>query len=181
MKIPERSGSQRIAINPDGLRCQRKALNGLDAPLCGARASGQRRGTQLRLQHGFYAKDCIRLEYLRRVRPEDYIWGGGLALTEENPIGIREREMDLHPPGPEEVDINVAIADLMRKIEILDALIFRAREHDLDIVRLLDLYLPSTACLGRMIRERQALARDELDDLMALPERANALLEQERD
>jgi hypothetical protein len=181
MKMSERSGQQCVAINADGQRCRRKALNGLDAPLCGGHAPGHRRGSQGRLQHGYYAKDKSPLEYLRRVRPEDYVRGGGLALTEENPIGIREREMDLHPPQPEQADLDLAIAELLHKMEILDALIFRAKEHDLDIVRLLELYLPATTRLGKLIGERHALASNETDDLMALLQRANELLDKEQD
>ena len=60
---------------------------------------------------------------------------------------MREREIDLHPVDPEESDVNVAIAGLLQKMEILDALIFRAMEHDLEVITLLALSGRSYALL----------------------------------
>lgn len=118
-------------------------------------------------------------EYLRRVQPEEYVERGGLALLEERPLGIRDRERDLHPPDPEEADVDLAIAALLHKMEILDALIFHAREHGLEITTLIGLYLRACSQLGGLIGDRHALESQENGDLMRLLERANAQLEGE--
>jgi len=180
MNISQQSGRQCSAVLANGRRCRQKALNGLDKPLCSRHTPGRKPHAHGYVRHGFYDKgQDPRLEYLRRVRPEDYIQAGGLALTKGTPISIRERELDLHPPQPEQMDVNVAIAALVHKMEILDALIFRAREHGLDIANLLSLYLVSTARLGTLIRERHAMSSNENDDLMALLQRANEQLDQD--
>jgi hypothetical protein len=99
--------------------------------------------------------------------------------TEENPLGIREREMDLHPVDPAQADVDVAIAGLLHKMEILDALIFRAKEHGLDITTLISLYLKATGRLGRLLMERHEMEIDRDDDLLLLLEMANAQLDAE--
>ena len=180
MNISQQSGRQCSAVRADGRRCRRRALNGLEEPLCADHGPGRRPHAPGYIRHGFYDKgQDPRLEYLRRVRPEDYIRAGGLALTKGTPIGIRERKPDLHPPQPDQVDGNVAIAALVYKMEILDALIFRAREHGLDIVNLLSLYLVATTRLATLIRKRHAMSSSENDDLMALLQRANEQLDQD--
>jgi hypothetical protein len=158
METATQSGHQCTATRADGQRCRSRACNGRDVPLCSDHTPGRRANPGGPIRHGFLAQGRDpRLEYLRRVRPEDYIRSGGLALAQQSPIGIRQREMDLHPLQPDQVDINVAIADLVHKMEILDALIFRAREYDLDIGYPLSLYLPATTRLGQLIAERHAL------------------------
>ncbi len=113
-------------MRSDGKPCTQRSINGLDEPLCATHAHPKKGGR--RPKHGFYSETNLdQLEYLRRVRPEDWVQGGGLAPAEERTLQIREREMDLHPPDPALADIDVAIAALLHKMEILDALIFRAK------------------------------------------------------
>ena len=174
-------GRQCTARRKDGQRCRQLAVAGSPDQLCAYHAGARlpREESKRNLQHGFHARDDGgRLEYLRRVSPADFVRGRGLAL-QEGPLGVREREIDLHPVDPEQSDINVAIAGLLHKMEILDALIFRAREHDLEITALLALYLQATTRLGHLLRERYEMSNAAGDDLLLLLERANALLDLE--
>ncbi len=163
----------------NGTRCRQRALNGLIEPLCHVHARVKKGTTKCSPRHGFYSQDSNleHFEYLRRVRPEDWVQGGGLAPAKEGALQIREREMDLHPPDSKEADTDVAIAALLHKMEILDALIFRAEEHGLDITVLLSLYLQATSKLGRLVLERHEVAANEHGDLLALLERANEQLD----
>ena len=77
---------------------------------------------------------------------------------------------------PDESDANVAIAGLLHKMGILDALIFRAEEHGLDVTTLLDVYLQSALRLGRLIVEHDKASRYEDGDLLRLLEQANEQL-----
>ena len=165
-------------MRADGERCRRKAINGLEEPLCPVHASEQKDNTSGNPRHGFYSQGEVpAFEYLRRVRPDDFVRGGGLVSTKEKSLDIREREMDLHPLEPERTDIDVAIAALVHKMEILDALIFQAKEHGLDITTLLSLYLIATTRLGNLIVERHEMSSNEGDDLMRLLEWANEMLD----
>jgi hypothetical protein len=178
MTQPPESGRPCTALRSDGSPCRHKAINGLPEQLCSVHAglTGKRR--QARYRHGFYAQeDAEQLEYLRRVRPEAFVRQGGLALEEGQPLGIRDRDRDLHPVDPAMADLDVAIAGLLHKMEILDALIFRAKEHGLEIMTLLALYLGASSKLGRLIVERDQLSNEENHDLLALLERANAELD----
>jgi hypothetical protein len=178
MRHYQRSGRQCSAIRADGQRCRQKAVNGLEEPLCPVHASKPKGNPTGNPQHGFYSRgDVPGLEYLRRVAPDDFVRSGGLAVAKGEPLGIREREMELHPLEPERTDIDVAIAALVHKMEILDALIFRSKEHGLDLVTLLSLYLTATTRLGNLIRQRQAMSSNESEDLMRLLEEANEMLE----
>ena len=178
MSGTHRSGRRCSAVRADGKRCRQKAINGLEVPLCPVHAFEHKGNTGGSPRHGFYSKgEPSGFEYLRRVRPDDFVRGGGLASIEGAPLEIREREMDVYPLEPERTDIDVAIAALVHKMEILDALIFRAEEHGLDIVTLLGLYLAATTRLGHLIRERHEMSNREGDDLLGLLERANELLE----
>jgi|GEM_PF-2500725 len=176
MNASQRSGRKCSAVRSDGRPCTQRSINGLDEPLCATHAHPKKGGR--RPKHGFYSESNLdQLEYLRRVRVEDWVQGGGLAPAEERSLQIREREMDLHPPDPALADIDVAIAALLHKMEILDALIFRAKEHELDITVLLALYLRATTRLGHLIVEREAMASSEHGDLLALLQRANEQLD----
>jgi hypothetical protein len=136
------------------------------------------RGAKGRLRHGYYARGNLdHFEYLRRESPETVVRQGGLGIGRRNPPGIRHRDRDLHPVDPAMADVDLAIAGLLHKMEILDALIFRAGEHGLDITTLLALYLRGCSRLGRLIVERDELSGNENHDLLALLERANAELE----
>ena len=165
-------------MRSDGTPCRHKAINGSPEQLCSVHAGLTRQRRQARYRHGFYAQESgDHFEYLRRVSPEAFVRQGGLTPEEARPLGIRDRDRDLHPVDPALADIDVAIAGLLHKMEILDALIFRAREHGLDITTLLALYLGACGKLGRLIIERDELAGQENHDLLALLERANAELE----
>jgi len=177
---PPRVGRPCIALRKDGRPCRQMAVNGRKEQLCTYHAGARlpRASSRRNLQHGYYAQDDGgKLEYLRRMRPTQIVRGGGLAAGPGSPAGIREREMDLHPLDPDESDGNVAIAGLLHKMEMLDALIFRAEEHGLDITTLLDLYLQAASRLGRLIVERERASRYEVGDLLRLLEKANAQLE----
>ena len=78
-------------------------------------------------------------------------------------IEVRERQMDLHPPEPKEVDADTAIAGLVHKMEIIDKLIFEASERGLDVVRLLEIYTMASSRLAKMLRDRQALEAEDSD------------------
>jgi hypothetical protein len=156
-------------------------VNGSKEQLCAYHANERlpRSRSRRNLRHGFYTKDDRdELEYLRRVAPADFVRGRGLA-AQKNPLGVREREIDLHPVDPDQSDVNVAIAGVLHKMEILDALIFRAKEHGLDITTLLGLYLRGSSRLGQLLRDRYEMSREDSDDLLRLLERANAELEAE--
>jgi hypothetical protein len=164
------------ALTATGQPCTQPAINGLDVPLCASHSRPHKAGR--RPKHGYYASTNLdQLEYLHRVRPEDWVQNGGLAPARGSALQIRERDRDLHPPDPGQADIDLAIAALLHKMEILDALIFRAKEHELDITLLLSLYLAATSRLGRMVIERDDRAAGEHSDLLALLERANEELE----
>jgi hypothetical protein len=181
MLQPTKVGRQCTALRKDGNRCRQKAVNGTTQQLCVYHA-GQglpRENSRTNLKHGYYARDDKgKLDYLRRVPPAEFVRGRGLGL-QQDPLGVRQREIDLHPVDPEQGDVNTAIAGLLHKMEILDALIFRAKEHDLDIVHLLAIYLQASTRFGNLLRERYEMARAEDDDLLRLLERANAELEKE--
>jgi hypothetical protein len=180
-QIPQ-VGRRCTAQRKDGSRCRQLAISGSPDQLCAYHAGASLPSDRSRrnLQHGFHARDDGgRLEYLRRVSPAEFVRGRGLAL-QERPLGVREREIDLHPIDPEQSDANTAIAGLLHKMEILDALIFRAREHGLDITTLLALYLQASTRLGHLLRERYEMSSAAGDDLLRLLERANAELEKEQ-
>jgi hypothetical protein len=178
MRAGPETGRRCTAIRADGRRCRGKAMNDLAAPLCSFHAPDQGCVTRGVLKHGFYAQQNLaHLEYLRRIRPESYVEGGGLALGEGRPVGIRQRRADLHPPQPEPATTGAAIAALLHKMEILDALIFRAEEHGLEVTKLLALYLQAISRLAGLVRDRDEMAGQEDGDLLCLLERANALLE----
>lgn len=178
MSSLQRSGRQCSAVRADGKRCRQKAINGLEEPLCPVHVSEQKGNTSGSPRHGFYSQgEASGFEYLRRVRPDDFVRSGGLVSAKEKPLEIREREMDLHPLEPERTDIDVAIAALVHKMEILDALIFRAKEHCLDITTLLSLYLAATTRLGNLIIGRHEMSSNESDDLLRLLQRANEMLD----
>ena len=169
-------GRRCSALRADGRPCTQRALNGSEPPLCTAHAQPQRKGR--RPKHGYYAEGSLeQLEYLLRVRPEDWVQGGGVGAARGQSLPIRERERDLHPTDDEEADLSLAIAALLHKMEILDALIFRAKEHDLDLTVLLSLYLAATDKLARRVIEREDRAAGQHGDLMALLEQANEELE----
>jgi hypothetical protein len=174
-----KTGRPCSAVLADGSRCGHRAMNGQEEALCSVHAKVNNPGTRGRPRHGFYSRGAPDgFEYLRRVRPEDFVRQGGMAPEEKPFLGVREREMELHPPDAAEVDANVAIAGLVHKMEIVDALIFRAKEHDLDIVNLLAIYLSASSRLGRLVRERYEMSSRENDDLLLLLERVHAELEQ---
>jgi hypothetical protein len=181
MPHPPEVGRQCTARRKDGSRCRQLAVNGSSERLC-VYHTDQRLASEKsrrRLRHGYYAKDDKgKLDYLRRLPPAEIVRSGGLG-TRDNALGVREREIDLHPVDPEQGDVNTAIAGLLHKMEILDALIFRAKEHDLDIVHLLAIYLQASTRFGHLLRERYEMSRGEDDDLLRLLERANAELEME--
>ena len=181
MSLAPNAGRQCTARRKDGSRCRGLAVSGNPSQLCayhaGARPPSHR--SKRNLQHGYHARDDQgHFEYLRRVSPADFVRGRGLAL-QQSPLEVREREIDLHPVDPEESDVNVAIAGLLHKMEILDALIFRAKEHDLEITTLLALYLQASTRLGHLIRDRYEMSSAQDDDLLRLLERANAELDKE--
>ena len=178
MSSYQRSGRQCSAVRADGERCRQKAVNGLEELLCPVHVSEHKGNTSGNPRHGFYSQGEVSgFECLRRVGPDDFVRGGGLVSAREKPLEIREREMDLHSLEPERTDIGVAIAALVHKMEILDALIFRAKEHSLDITTLLSLCLAATTRLGNLIWERHAMSSNEGDDLMRLLQRANEMLD----
>jgi len=178
MALPPESGRPCTALRLDGSPCRHKAINGLREQVCSVHAGLTSHRSQARYRHGFYAQDDLEhFEYLRRVRPKAFVRQGGLATGKVRPLDIRDRDMDLHPVDPPMADADVAIAGLLHKMEILDALIFRAREHGLDITTLLGLYLRACGRLGRLIVERHEMSCQENDDLLGLLERANAQLD----
>jgi hypothetical protein len=182
MTQPPQVGRQCTARRKDGERCRQLAVSGSPQQLCAYHATGRLPHHESRgnLQHGFYARDDQgKLEYLRRVSPAEFIRGRGLALQQDGPLEVREREMDLHPLDPGQTDTNVAIAGLLHKMEILDALIFRAKEHGLEITTLLALYLQASTRLGHLLRQRQEESLADGGDLLRLLERANAELDRE--
>ncbi len=172
------SGRPCTARRRDGSPCRHKAVNGQPEQLCSIHARLMDRGAKGRLRHGYYARGSLEhFDYLRRVRPAAFVRRGGLAAGQRPPLNIRERDIDLHPLDPSLADINVTIAGLLQKMEILDALIFRAKEDGLDILTLLGLYLHASSRLGRLIVQRHEMSSQENDDLLALLERANAQLD----
>jgi hypothetical protein len=175
-RLPE-SGRPCTATRKDGSPCRHKAINGLPEQVCSVHAKLMDRGAKGRLSHGFYARGSLEhFDYLRRVRPENFVQDGGLALGRPCPQPIPEPEIDLHPLDPDLADINLTIAGLVRKMAILDALIFRAEEHGLDITLLLSLYLGACGRLGRLVVQRHEMSRS-VRDPMARLEGANARLD----
>jgi hypothetical protein len=176
-QLPE-SGRPCTATRLDGSPCRHKAINGLPEQLCSIHAQLMDRGAKGRLRHGYYARGNLdHFEYLRRVSPADFVQQGGLAAGLRRPLRIRRRDRDLQPLDPALADIDLSIAELLHKMEILDALIFRARQDGLDILKLLDLYLQAASRLARLIIRRDRISGQENDDLLALLEGANAELE----
>jgi hypothetical protein len=97
-------------------------MNGRAEALCIWHAEPEKRGVPAnRVKHGFYAKgETERLAWVGREAPADFVQLGGLITMPESDIDVREREMDLHPLAPREVDADVAIAGLVHKMEIID-------------------------------------------------------------
>ncbi len=156
-----RGGRRCVAMLADGTRCTKRAVNGSEAQLCRSHSGGKREGRKGAPRHGFYAGEGNEgFEYLMRVSPEEYVRQGGVGVGAGNSLGIRERAVDLHPLDPGDAAMDVAIAGLTHKMEILDALIFRAKEQELDVVQLLSLYVGASTRLGRLVRDREELAKE---------------------
>ncbi len=122
-----------VAILANGTRRTQTEMNGSDEQLCRSHTGTRNASRKGAPRHGFRAKEENEgFEYLRRVSPEEYVRQGGVGMGSGNSLGIRERSMDVHPLEPGDVGMDVAIAGLAHKMEILDALIFRARERELE-------------------------------------------------
>ena len=153
------------ATLPTGERCRNQAVNGSVEQLCTWHLRPESRGPGgNNAVHGFFAKsDTKRLAGVTRKSPVEFIRQGGLDVKPKSEIQVREREMDLHPLLPGDVGADTAIAGLVHKMEIIDKLIFQARERGLDVVRLLELYTLSSSRLSKLLRDRQALDSEETD------------------
>ena len=141
------------------------AVNGRAEALCVWHAHPESKGPPGNcVKHGFYVKgETDRLDWVGREAPSDVVQLGGLRAMPPANIEVRERQMDLHPPEPKEVDADTAIAGLVHKMEIIDKLIFEASERGLDVVRLLEIYTLASSRLAKMLRDRQALEAEDSD------------------
>jgi hypothetical protein len=141
------------------------AVNGRAEALCVWHAQPESKGPPGNsVKHGFYVKgETDRLDWVGREAPSDVVQLGGLRAMPPASIEVRERQMDLHPPEPKEVDADTAIAGLVHKMEIIDKLIFQASERGLDVVRLLEIYTMASSRLAKMLRDRQALEAEDSD------------------
>jgi hypothetical protein len=159
------------------------AVNGSADLLCSWHADPENRGSSgNNVKHGFHARGSTdRLAWVGRESPAEVVRLGGLEAMPGSDIKVRQRGIDLHPPAPEKVDADIAIAGLVHKMEIIDKLLFQASQRGLDVVRLLELYTLASSRLAKMLRHRQALQSEDTD-LEHLMEAALAYAErQERE
>jgi hypothetical protein len=164
---PEREGPLQVALERvrpctqktvEGRACAGVAVRGTDPPRCMVHKSSEAPRRRPRIKHGFYARQS---RVKAGVDAGEFVRRGGLQAQAHNGC-------ERHPSDPRRVSTDTAIANLVDKMKVMDALIQKGEQGGPDLVRLLELYSVAASRLSRMVRDRHYIEGQQLDERLEL-------------